>query len=360
VKRGRALFAIGLIIGLLAGAVLAGGNRINVRAQDDDDSGAMTPVEVVQQVGSAVVTVINEQAFSAGENAQVQPVGSGTGFIIDEDGHIVTNMHVVEGGEQFEVIFADGETYPAELVGTDPLSDLAVVQVDAEVPGTVPLGDSDLLLPGQSVLAIGSPLGSFTNTVTMGIVSATNRDFPEAGVTYRNLIQHDAAINPGNSGGPLFNLAGEVIGVNTLGIPVDESGDLVQGLFFAIPSNTVSIIAQRIIDTGEAVYPFFGISYDVVTPEFAAQQGLDVEYGVYVNDVTEGGPAEAAGVQEGDVVLSIDGRDITAADSFSDVLFLHDPGETVTTEIARNGETLSVDVTLGDRPEDLDQGNPAP
>jgi 2-alkenal reductase len=305
--------------------------------------------------------VINEQTFSGGDSAQLQPAGSGTGFIIDEEGHIVTNMHVVDGGEEFLVQFSDGATHEASLIGSDPLSDLAIVQVDTEVPGFVPLGDSDLLLPGQSVLAIGSPLGEFTNTVTMGIVSATNRDFTWAGSsTYRDLIQHDAAINPGNSGGPLFNLSGEVVGVNTLGIPAGQNGEPVQGLFFAIPSNTVSIIAQRLIETGEAVYPFFGITYEPVTPQFAAQHELDVEYGVLVSEVSEGGPAEAAGIQAGDVVLSIEGRDITASDTFSDILFLHEPGETIATEVYRDGERLAIDVTLGERPEDLDAVRPAP
>jgi 2-alkenal reductase len=320
-----------------------------VWAQDatptDDSTGEMSAVEVVDRVASAVVTVVNEQM--AQELNEMAPVGSGTGFIIDDQGHIVTNHHVVEDGQQFEVIFADGERRPATLIGSDPISDLAVVKIEGDVPNVVPLGDSDALKPGQTVLAIGSPLGNFTNTVTQGIVSATNRDFP--GSSYTNLIQHDAAINPGNSGGPLFNLAGEVIGVNTLGIPV-QNGQPVQGLFFAIPSNTVAKIAQLLMDEGRVVYPFFGVSSVPVTLQVAAQFNLDVDHGALVTSVSAGGPAEAAGVQEGDVILAIDGQEINAQDAFSDVLFEHKPGDTVEATIRRGGEEITLEVTLDERP----------
>ncbi|MGI8643873.1 MAG: S1C family serine protease [Thermomicrobiales bacterium] len=191
------------------------------------------PVEVVQRVGPAVVTVINRQQARGGQLLQA---GAGTGFIISDEGYIVTNQHVVEGGMSFDVILANGESRHARLVGEDRLSDLAVMQMEGPVPATVPLADSAQLQPGQRVLAIGSPLGAFTNTVTRGIVSAVDRDFPGAG-TYANLVQHDAAINPGNSGGPLLNLAGQVVGVNTLGIQRNADGSPAQGLFFAVASN---------------------------------------------------------------------------------------------------------------------------
>src|SRR5262249_45944398 len=172
---------------------------------------------------------------------------------------------VVAGGQKFIVIFASGEKRDAKLIGEDPISDLAVVQIAGKLPGIVPLGDSDALKPGQAVLAIGSPLGSFTNTATQGIVSATNRDFPDPSASnYTNLIQHDAAINPGNSGGPLFNMSGEVVGVNTLGIP-SVNGQPIQGLFFAIPSNSVKKISQLLIKNGSVVYPYFGVGSVTVT-----------------------------------------------------------------------------------------------
>ncbi len=314
------------------------------------DRPTMDPVEVVEAVGPAVVTVVNERAVGQG---LVGEAGRGTGFAIAEDGSIVTNAHVVAGGDQFEVIFADGEKRPADLVGADPVSDLAVVRVRGGVPATVVLGNSDIVQPGQPVLAIGSPLGTFTNTVTKGIVSATGRDFPNglpgSGV-YTDLVQHDAAINPGNSGGPLLNLSGEVIGVNTLGIPVSEGGDPVQGLFFAVPSNTVRQIVDHLIEEGEVVYPYFGVRYTPVTEEIEAQFDLTVSEGVVVTEVIPGDPAADAGIQAGDVVLAIDGEQVDARNSFQEVLFDHEPGETVETTVDRRGERFQARVTLGTKP----------
>jgi 2-alkenal reductase len=311
----------------------------------------MDPVAVVEQVNPAVVTVINEQQSQGidggGGSDQVVPVGSGTGFIIDDQGHIVTNWHVVDGGQQFTVVFADGTQRSAKLIGSDQISDLAVVQVDGDLPGTVPLGDSDALKPGQTVLAIGSPLGAFTNTVTEGIVSALGRNLEDS--FYTNLIQHDAPINPGNSGGPLLNLAGEVVGVNTLGIAV-EQGQPVQGLFFAIPSNTVKTIAAELIANGKITYPMLGITPVTITQDIAAQANLPVDYGVYVQSVDPNSPAAQAGIQQGDLVLSIDGQRIDQQHPFSEVLFAHKPGDTVTVEVQRGSQQLSVKVTLTERP----------
>jgi S1-C subfamily serine protease len=306
-----------------------------------------TPVEVVEQVGPAVVTVLNEQTVG-GVGEQPQSAGSGTGFIIDTDGHIVTNFHVVKDGEKFQVIYWDGTTVDAELIGSDEVSDLAVVKVSGEVPGVVTLGDSSALKVGQTVLAIGSPLGAFTNTVTEGIVSALGRNLPDS--NYTNLIQHDAAINPGNSGGPLFDLEGQVVGVNTLGINQTPNGDIAQGLFFAIPSNTVTKITTQLIQDGKVTYPYFGVQTANVTPVIAAQAGLSVDQGAYVQAVTPDSPADQAGVQEGDVIVSIDGDDITEANPFIDVLFAHKPGDTVEVVIQRGDSQQTLQVTLAERP----------
>jgi len=311
-------------------------------------------VQVVQDVGPAVVTVINEQTVQSfgTTSPELQPAGAGTGFIIDTDGHIVTNWHVVDGGEQFLVIFADGTRADAELIGSDPISDLAVVKVDGEVPGTVAFGDSSALLPGQPVLAIGSPLGTFSNTVTEGIVSAIGRNFPytqQGPQVYTNLIQHDAAINAGNSGGPLLNMQGEVIGVNTLGIP-SENGQPVQGLFFAIPSNSVKEITSELINTGKVVYPFVGVTYVPVTPSLAAQYDLDVDYGIYVAEVSPDSPAADAGIQQDDIILEFDGTKIDATNIFPVLLFQHKPGDDVEVVIHRDGEDSTVTITLSERP----------
>ncbi len=310
----------------------------------------MSTVDLVEQVKPAVVTVVNKQDLGGPGAVDPRASGTGTGFIVDQQGHVVTNAHVVRGGDEFDVIFADGTKRPAELVGADAISDLAVVRVQGNVPATVPLGDSSQLQPGQPVVAIGSPLGAFTNTVTQGIVSAVGRDFP-GDPFYTNLIQHDAAINPGNSGGPLFNMAGEVVGVNTLGInQIPERGP-VQGLFFAIPSNTVEEIAGRLVADGEVVYPFFGIRAPrPVTEGLAAQYDLPVDHGVLVTEVTPGGPAAQAGIEEGDVILDIDGQRIGRENSFAEVLFAHEPGETVEATVQRGDEQLEIAVTLGERP----------
>jgi len=324
-----------------------------------DSSLANDPaVAVVNKVNKAVVTVINEQKVSAQNGSSaVQPVGSGTGFIIDTDGNIVTNWHVVTEGTKFVVIFSDGSSHDATLVGSDSVSDIAVVNVKDKVPGTVAFGDSDALQPGESVLAMGSPLGNFQNTVTEGIVSATNRDFPGSTGTaaqYNNLIQHDAAINPGNSGGPLLNMNGEVVGVNTLGISVDEQGQPVQGLFFAIPSNSVEQIAKELISTGQVVYPYFGIQFQDNSPTVAAQNNLDVDTGVVVMDVPEGSPAADAGLQQGDVITKVGDYTLDAQTTFSEALFNYKPGDKIDVTVNRGGKEITTQITLGERPQNLD------
>jgi 2-alkenal reductase len=316
----------------------------------------MTPIQVVENVGPAVVTVINEQqAESSAGGSTLVPAGSGSGFIISNDGHVVTNNHVVEGGDQFSVIYADGTKVDAKLIGADPVSDIAVVQVTGDVPGVVDFGDSTALKAGQSVLAMGSPLGAFTNTVTEGIVSALGRSLPpqETGSqsVYTNLIQHDAPINPGNSGGPLFNLSGQVVGVNTIGIPTAEQGVPVQGLFFAIPSNTVQKITQQLIDNGKVVYPYIGIVNPIaLDPITAAQNNLSTDTGVYVTDVSADSPAANAGIQPGDIITAINGEKIDESHPFEEFLFEFSPGDTIELTIMRGSEEMQVQVKLAERP----------
>lgn len=312
--------------------------------------------KVVARVMPAVVTVINEQQFDDGfAGSQSIEAGRGTGFVIDGSGNVVTNEHVVRGGSHFQVILSNGEKRDATLVGSDPLSDLAVVRMDGEPLSTVSFGDSDALQQGQPVLAIGSPLGDFTGTVTSGIISALDRDFPtdvSGGASegiYTDLIQHDAAINPGNSGGPLFDIAGRVIGVNTLGIP-EERGTPVQGLFFAIPANHVARIVGEIIQNGRVSYPFFGISYVAISPELAAQNDLNIDYGAYVQGVEPGGAAAQAGIREGDIIVAVGTDRITAQTTFTEALFAHAPGETVDVTVVRNGREQTLQATLAERP----------
>ncbi len=343
-------------------AVATPGDRAETRDLAFQE-GDLTTVELVQQVNPAVVTVYNLTTLEnelTGEQRDVRQ-GTGTGFIIDEEGHIVTNWHVVTGGQEYAVALSDGTTVEAELIGIDPRDDLAVVKIAPEaVPAVVPLGDSDALQPGQPVVAIGSPLGAFTNTITSGIVSGLDRDGFGQGrancQNYSNLIQHDAAINPGNSGGPLFNMQGEVIGVNTLGLPQGQDGVPLQGLFFAVPSNQVAEVAQQLIDTGTISAPYIGISAETLDTAAAASIGLDIEGGSLIRSVPEDGPAADAGIQPNDVIVAIDGTEISLEQGLPDILLEYEAGDSVTLTLLRadasgNPEELEVDLTLGTVPE---------
>lgn len=310
-------------------------------------SSEMTPIEVVAKVGPAVVTVINKQIENGSE--EPVPVGSGSGFFLDDAGHVVTNQHVVVGGLEFVVTTSDGRELPATLIGADANSDVAVLKVEEAVPAVATIGDSSALLPGQSVLAIGSPLGTFNNTVTEGIVSALKRTVPDnnGGPELLNLIQHDAAINPGNSGGPLVTLAGEIVGINTLGI-IDA-----QGLFFAVPAETVERVAAELIAEGAVDYPYLGLQLGQLDEQTALRWALPVTEGFYVQKVYPDSPSAAAGVQTGDVVTSINLERVGDQQTVVGALFQYKPGDTVQLTIQRGLVTMRVDIPLAERPVDL-------
>lgn len=316
-------------------------------------------IDTVKKTEPGVVTVINTlQAAPSGR--RLQPFGpnsgpseaEGSGVIIDSQGHIVTNAHVVDGASQLDVIYSDGSKVSAKLVGADPVSDLAVLQVSGSVPAFIELGDSNALQLGESVIAIGSPLGSYRGSVTLGVVSGLNRSVEGTG--QEGLIQTDAAINHGNSGGPLLNLAGQVVGINTLIVQNTNSGDLAQGLGFAIPSSTVSNVVKQLIAKGSIQYPFIGVTYAEVTPQNAAELNLTVQHGVLVQDVTAGSPASEAGIQADDVITAINDTNIDETHSLRSILFTHQSGEQVTLTVVRGGSTLSIKLTLATR---ADQSN---
>lgn len=315
--------------------------------------------DVVARVAPAVVTVYNLAALEGilgTEQRDPTQQGIGTGFIIDQEGHVVTNWHVTTGGDAYAVQVADGTTVEAELIGEDPRDDLAVVKIDPEaVPATVAFGDSEALRPGDPVFAIGTPLGAFANTVTEGIVGGLGRDQLNSSEgycqNYADLIQHDAAINPGNSGGPLFNMAGEVIGVNTLGLPTDASGLPLQGLFFAVPGNLVKEVAQELIETGELSSPYLGISTSPNDPAVAASEDLSVDEGAFVAEVFDGSPADEAGLEAGDVVVAIDGSEITQNQTLGDVILSREPGDEITLSVVRGDEEIEIGLTVGEVPE---------
>jgi 2-alkenal reductase len=350
-------------LALLLAFVSVGSVGMTSRATAQDTAPEeMTKVEVVEQVSPAVVTVFNLATTPAlfGQQVEPQPQGAGTGFIIDKEGHIVTNWHVVTGGDAFAVLLADGTQLEAELIGSDARDDLAVVKIDpAAVPATVSFGDSTSLMPGQDVLAIGSPLGAFTNSVTAGIVSALGRNQLSSGnpscQNYSNLIQHDAAINHGNSGGPLFNLRGEVVGVNTLGIPVDQSGQPVQGLFFAVPSSTVKVAVEQLIETGTVTQAWVGIAFYPIDAALATQYELPVESGIIITDVDPASPAAEAGLQPEDIITAVDGEEITPSQDLAAIMFKHQPGDVVTLSVIRGNEEMEIELTLGEAPLNMEQ-----
>jgi S1-C subfamily serine protease len=302
----------------------------------------------VARVGPAVVTVLSY----ASERADGEPAASGSGVIISESGYIVTNQHVVADSARQEVILADGSTLPATLVGSDAFADLAVLQVEGSVPAPAELGDSDALQAGETVIAIGSPLGDFKNTVTVGVISAKGRAIESgAGFEQQDLIQTDAAINSGNSGGPLVSLAGQVIGINTFVVRGSGFGNAVaEGLGFAIPSNTVRTIAEQLIQKGHVVRPYLGITWESVTPELAARYRLPADQGVLITDLAPGTPAQAAGLQVGDLLTELEATPIDDEHPFINLLFQHEPGETVQLKAWRDGQQMEFAATLGERP----------
>jgi 2-alkenal reductase len=303
-------------------------------------------VAAVQQVAPAVVTVLN--------NPNSREGGSGSGVIISADGYILTNHHVVDGANRLAVVFADTSRHSAELVGSDPLTDIAVIRVGVEVPAVAAVGDSEILQPGEQVLAIGSPLGNFRNTVTAGVVSALNRS---VGRDMEGLIQTDTAINQGNSGGPLINLRGEVIGINTLVVRGSGfmAGPQAEGLGFAVPSHIFSRVTEQLIANGEVVYPYLGISYAMIDGEIAALNNLPVQNGALVSDVVPETPAAAGGLQPGDIIVEIGGTSLARDNSLRYVLTQYQPGDTLELTVLRNSREISLTVTLVERPDELPQ-----
>lgn len=295
--------------------------------------------QAVEKVGPAVVTVIGQ--------ASVGGVSSGSGVIVSPDGYILTNNHVIEDTLQLAIILADGTQLPANLVGADPFSDLAVLKTDESVPEVAQLGNSDALKPGETVIAIGSPLGNFKNTVTVGVVSATGRQLDSGrGFILEDMIQTDAAINQGNSGGPLVNLGGQVIGLNTLVLRGDGTGATVEGLGFAVPSNTIQAVANSIIEKGYVARPYLGVRWQWIDPNLAYRHQLPVEWGVFVGEIAPGSPAEKAGLEEGDIITSIGGVALNMENPFTNALFRFAPGDTVSLTVQRGREQIELQVTL--------------
>ena len=328
----------------------ASGSDSSITAASSSGS-SLTTEQVADLVSPSVVVITTEQVVYSqwswyGQN-QVES-GAGSGVIISSDGYILTCAHVVDGASTITVTIGDKD-YTATLVGEDTTSDIAVIKIDADglTPATV--GNSDSLKVGQSVMAVGNPLGELGGTVTGGMISALNRSVTIQGsssVNTMSLIRMDASVSPGNSGGGLFNMNGELVGI----VNAKSSSSDAEGLGFAIPINDAIKVAQELLENGYVTgRPYLGITYLAVTDaQTASQLGVNA-YGVYVVEVVKGGPAEKAGLQAGDRIVSVDGTEIASKDDLGTLMQKHAAGDTLSITIARDGQMQTVNVTLGEK-----------
>ncbi|MFL9450129.1 MULTISPECIES: HhoA/HhoB/HtrA family serine endopeptidase [Nostocales] len=329
-------------------------------------SGSENPnfvVGVVKKVGPAVVRINAARTISQqlpeefddpffrrffgdmrpSEPRQRVEQGSGSGFIINSAGQILTNSHVVNGADRVTVKLKDGREFEGRVLGEDPVTDVAVIKIDAGKLPTVPLGNSENLQPGEAVIAIGNPLG-LDNTVTSGILSATGRSSSDIGATDKRVdyIQTDAAINPGNSGGPLLNVRGEVIGMNTAIIRG------AQGLGFAIPINTAQRIARELISKGKVDHPYLGIQMVTLTPELrdkinsGAEVNITASKGVLLVDIVPRSPAASAGLRQGDIIQGINNQSVTKIEDVQRIVEGSKIGETIQLQVQRDGQTTQI------------------
>jgi serine protease Do len=314
---------------------------------------------VAQRVQPSVVQITSQQVqLDRANHALTVPAGVGSGVIYDDQGHILTNNHVVDGASSLLVSLPDGRSFPATLVGRDPQTDLAVVQVAGSDLPVAELGDSQQLQVGDWVVAIGNALAlSGGPTVTTGVVGALNRTVQEPGDSPKSqgpflfdLIQTDAPINPGNSGGPLVNLSGQVIGINTLVAGQAEPGVQTQGIGFAISMSVARAISDKLVAQGEVVHPFLGIQYAPLNPAIAAQAGLDITDGTLIIAIAPGSPAAQAGLRARDVITQVDGAAVQGDSGLARIVESHMPGDTLSFSVHRGGQITTVPVTLARMP----------
>ncbi len=367
---GGAVVAVFGLLALATGLVSTGGGSTTTRevvsASGTTPAAAVTSTEGGNTVNEIYKADANGVAFI--ESKVAEGVDSGSGIVLDDEGHVLTNNHVVEGGEQITVSFeSEGQMYPAEVVGTEPNSDLALLKVEAPASKLHPLklGDSSKMEVGDPVVAIGNPF-DLQRTVTSGIVSALQREITAPdGVTIDNVIQTDAAINPGNSGGPLINGAGEVIGINSQIQTGGEGSDGNVGIGFAIPIDTAKEEIANLESGSADEHGYLGISGATITHELAQAFNMPVQEGVLVQQVEEGGPAAAAGIQGattaaqvegqefglgGDIIAEVGGEKIASTEDLIKTISDSHAGETVEVTVIRGEETATVSVTLAERP----------
>lgn len=372
-KKGRGrIVALALCCSLLGGAVGAGGAVLGTHLLTDNAapvSGSTTVLEGLREtsvINTAQIDTSKQmtpaEIYAANVNStvgittsittnfwgyQTTSAASGSGFILTEDGYVLTNYHVIEGASAITVTLYDGTAYAAQLIGYDESNDIAVLKVDAKGLTPVVLGDSDNLNVGDSVVAIGNPLGELTFSLTAGVVSALDREVTLSSNVTMDLIQTDCAINSGNSGGALFNFYGEVIGITNAKYSGSGSSSeaSIDNIGFAIPINSVRDIVQSIIEKGYISKPYIGVSVSPVSQE-ALNYGLP--QGAAIMSVTEGAPAEAAGLKVNDIITKVDGTEISSGNELVDIVSASSPGDTLTLTVYRQGETLELTIEIGE------------
>lgn len=379
-KSGRKKLVIGVICGALVGSLLSttlvlGLYSINpnngsatifesTRKKSDvatsqvstvvgtDQGAELTTREIARTVGPAVVGVSGTVTYQSGFffGGTQTGISSGSGVIISDQGHIVTNYHVINGASNIKVKFNSGDEYDATVVGGDEQSDLAVLKIDpVDNMRVAVLGDSDLVEVGDRAIAIGNPLGDeFFGTTTQGIISGKNRTIMVEN-REMTLLQTDAAINNGNSGGALINAYGEVIGINSVKVSTNATSSGTEGLGFAIPINEVKTVVSDLINYGYVTgKPLIGVNVQAISTEFAYYYNLPVDSGLYVMGVTEGGAAEAAGIKRGDIIVSFDGTKVKSSTELNNLRDKHKAGDVVNMEIDRDGQRMTIPLTLSE------------
>ena len=336
-----------LLACLIAGCVAIGGGSQSAFAETSE----LSPADLYEQnVNSTVgITISGETSSRYGYGYTYQ--ASGSGFIITSDGYILTNYHVISGSKTVTVATYDHNTYDAKVIGYDASNDIAVIKIDAENLTPVTLGDSDTLRVGESVYAIGNPLGELTFSLTGGIVSALSRNVQTEAGTSMSLIQTDCAINSGNSGGALFNTRGEVIGITNAKYSSSGMGSEaeIDNIGFAIPINSVKRIVTSIIENGYVLKPYIGITVSPLSEETANITGIKA--GAVVQDVTEDAPADKAGLKSHDVIVKVGDTDINDSNDLVQVISKSDPGDVLTFHIYRQGQEITLDVEIGSKTE---------
>ena len=312
------------------------------------DKEPMSPAEVYAATVNSTVGITTSVTTNI-YGYETMAAASGSGFLVTSDGFILTNYHVVENSNSITVTLYDGSSYEAKLIGYDASNDIAVLKIDAEGLSPVTFGNSDELVVGEEVLAIGNPLGELTFSLTRGIISALNRDITLSGGLRMRLIQTDCAINSGNSGGALFNMYGEVVGITNAKYSGSGSQASVDNIGFAIPVNAVVNIVEQIMTKGQISTPYLGVSVSNVSGDLTA---YGIPAGAHVGEVAEGSPAADAGLLPRDIITSVNGTAISGSGQLSDIVHASAVGDVLVLSVYRQGETLEISVTVGENVKD--------